>query len=156
MQDLTLNRFKAGSSTRTFIVLPLAVLGWELFITSGHIELDLWAVPLLLWGYLQYRLAGRYRIRLGKGGPGMKTMPERLVTGGPYAYTRNPMYLGHLVFLAGLALTLRSELAAVIAVASAVFFQLRVSRDEKRLRAFFGAEYAQYCARVKRWVPGLF
>ena len=145
-----------GSSTRTFLVVPLVVLAWEFFIRGGQLALDPWGVPLMLWGYLQYRLVGRYRIRLGGGGPGMKTMPERLVTGGPYAYTRNPMYLGHLIFLVGLAATLRSELAAVIAVASAIFFHARVKKDEKRLRQFFGEAYAEYCVRVKRWVPALF
>ena len=85
----------------------------------------------------------------------MKTMPARLVTGGPYAYTRNPMYLGHLIFLAGLALTLRSELGALIFVANVVFFHVRVRRDEERLREFFGEPYAEYCGRVKRWIPGL-
>jgi protein-S-isoprenylcysteine O-methyltransferase Ste14 len=109
----------------------------------------------MLWGYLQYKLVGRYRISLGGGGPGMKTMPERLVTAGPYAYTRNPMYLGHLIFLAGLALTLHSWLAGLIGLASAVFFHLRVKRDEKRLREFFGEPYIEYCGRVKRWVPGV-
>jgi hypothetical protein len=147
--------FKVGSSTRTFIVLPLVVLAWEFLFNKGNLQLNLWFVPLLAWGYLQYKLVGRYRIGLGGGGPGMKTMPERLVTGGPYAYTRNPMYLGHLLFLAGLALTLRSELGAVIFLANVVFFHVRVRRDEERLREFFGEAYAQYCARVKRWIPGL-
>ena len=146
---------KIGSSTRTFVVVPLVVLAWEFLIRKGNIRLELQFVPLMLWGYLQYKLVGRYRIRRGGGGPGMKTLPEHLVTGGPYAYTRNPMYLGHLIFLAGLALTLHSELAAVIALASAAFFHVRVRRDERRLRDFFGEPYAQYCARVKRWIPGL-
>ena len=145
-----------SSSLRTFVVLPLVVLAWELILGKGTLQIDPWFAPLLAWGYLQYKLVGRYRIRLGGGGPGMKTLPEHLVTGGPYAWTRNPMYLGHLVFLAGLALTLRSELGAVIFVANVVFFQLRVRKDEKRLREFFGDAYAEYCGRVKRWVPGLF
>ena len=144
-----------SSSLRTFIVIPLVVLAWELLLNHGAPRFQPWFLSLMAWGYLQYKLVGRYRIGLGGGGPGMKTMPERLVTGGPYAYTRNPMYLGHLIFLAGLALTLRSELAAVIALASAVFFHVRVRRDEQRLRDFFGEPYAQYCARVKRWIPGL-
>jgi hypothetical protein len=146
---------KLGSSLRTFVVIPAVVLAWEFFLGNGRIQLDAWAAPLMLWGYLQYKLVGRYRISLGGGGPGMKTMPERLVTAGPYAYTRNPMYLGHLIFLAGLALTLHSWLAGLIGLASAVFFHLRVKRDEKRLREFFGEPYIEYCGRVKRWVPGV-
>jgi protein-S-isoprenylcysteine O-methyltransferase Ste14 len=149
-------KLKLGSSTRTFIVVPIVVLAWELLVTRGQLTLNLWGVPLLLWGYLQYKLVGRYRLRLGGGGPGMKTMPEQLVTGGPYAYIRNPMYLGHVIFLVGLAITLHSVLAALIAVASAVFFHVRVKKDEKRLHEFFGEAYTEYCARVRRWVPGLF
>jgi protein-S-isoprenylcysteine O-methyltransferase Ste14 len=112
--------------------------------------------PLIVWGYLQYRLVGRYRLRHGGGGPGMQTPPERLVTSGPYAYCRNPMYLGHIIFLTGVALTLRSELAALIAVASAVWFHFRVRRDEQRLAERFGAPYREYTARVKRWIPAIF
>jgi protein-S-isoprenylcysteine O-methyltransferase Ste14 len=85
----------------------------------------------------------------------MDTPPEHLVTTGPYAYTRNPMYLGHMIFLVGLALTLKSVLGALIAVASAVWFQFRVRRDEKRLRERFGQAYIGYQERVKRWLPGI-
>ena len=140
-----------GSSLRTFVVVPIVVLLWEFFV-KGTIGLDLWFAPLLAWGYLQYKLVGRYRLSLGGGGPGMKTMPDSLVTGGPYAWTRNPMYLGHLIFLLGLALTLRSELAAAILVASVVYFHVRVKKDEKRLRESFGEVYAEYCRRVRRWI----
>ena len=86
----------------------------------------------------------------------MDTPPERLVTSGPFALCRNPMYLGHIIFLAGLALSLQSWLAAALAAGTAVWFQFRVRRDERRLAERFGEPYRQYCARVKRWVPALF
>jgi protein-S-isoprenylcysteine O-methyltransferase Ste14 len=86
----------------------------------------------------------------------MDTPPDRLVTGGPFALCRNPMYLGHIIFLAGLALSLQSWLAAALAVATAVWFQFRVRRDERRLAERFGDPYRAYCARVKRWIPALF
>jgi hypothetical protein len=132
------------------------VLAWELWLNGGRLRLEPWFLPLLAWGYLQYRLVGRYRLRLGGGGPGMDTPPERLVTSGPFALCRNPMYLGHVIFLAGLALSLRSWLGAAIAVGTALFLQFRVRRDERRLAERFGEPYMQYCLRVKRWIPAVF
>ena len=145
-----------STSFRTFVLYPVLIVAWELLLNDGRLRLEPWFLPLLAWGYLQYRLVGRYRIRRGGGGPGMDTPPERLVTGGPFALCRNPMYLGHIIFLAGLALSLQSWLAAALAVGTAVWFQFRVRRDERRLEERFGEPYREYAARVKRWVPGLF
>ncbi|MGH9819369.1 MAG: methyltransferase family protein, partial [Pyrinomonadaceae bacterium] len=79
----------------------------------------------------------------------------RLVATGPYAYTRNPMYLGHLIYLIGLSLTLRSWLAAAITVAVALWFHRRVVGDETKLAARLGKPYVDYMHSVKRWLPGL-
>lgn len=145
-----------STSFRTFILYPLLVVGWELWLHGARLRFVPWFLPLLAWGYLQYRLVGMYRIRRGGGGPGMDTPPERLVTSGPFALCRNPMYLGHIIFLAGLALTLRSWLAGALALGTAVWFHFRVRRDERRLEERFGEPYREYLRRVKRWVPGLF
>jgi protein-S-isoprenylcysteine O-methyltransferase Ste14 len=66
------------------------------------------------------------------------------------------MYLGHLIFMVGLAVTFWSWLALILLVARATWFQYRVLGDEARLAAKFGADYTTYRAQVKRWVPGLF
>lgn len=145
-----------GTSFRTFVLSPVLVVAFELWLNHGRLRLEPWALPLLAWGYLQYRLAGRYRLRLGGGGPGMDTPPDRLVTNGPFALCRNPMYLGHLIFLVGLALSLGSWFGAVLALGTAVWLQFRVRRDERRLAERFGKPYMQYCSRVKRWIPALF
>jgi protein-S-isoprenylcysteine O-methyltransferase Ste14 len=63
------------------------------------------------------------------------------------------MYLGHLVFLAGLALSTRSPLAAAIFVGSVPWFNARAAADEKQLEARFGHEYRTYGAGVPRWLP---
>ena len=110
----------------------------------------------MLWGYLQYRLCGLYRIKHGGGGPGLDIPPERLVVTGPFAYSRNPMYLGHIIFLIALALTLKSLFAALITVVTAIWFQYRAIGDEKKLTERFGEPYIDYTASVRRWIPGLF
>ena len=145
-----------STSFRTFILYPAIVVAWELALNRGDLRFDPWFSPLLAWGFLQYWLIGRYRLPRGGGGPGMDTPPERLVTSGPYAWCRNPMYLGHVIFLMGLTLTFQSVFAALITLATAVWFQTRVRRDERRLSERFQQPYLDYTARVKRWIPGMF
>src|SRR4051795_7436870 len=107
-------RFFSRTPVRSFLLYPLLVIVWEIIRHKGSFEIQPLFLPLMLWGYLQYRLCGLYRIKHGGGGPGLETPPERLVATGPYAYTRNPMYLGHIIYLTGLSLTLQSWFAAVI------------------------------------------
>jgi protein-S-isoprenylcysteine O-methyltransferase Ste14 len=152
----TLRRWFKSSSNRTFIVYPLMVLALESALQGGMPEVAPWALPLLAWGYLQYRLVGSYRMRLGKGGPGLDVPPETIVEQGPYRFVRNPMYLGHLIFMLGLALVFRSWPAAALFAFHVVWFNRRVVADEARLEALFGVPYLDYKARVKRWIPGVY
>jgi hypothetical protein len=124
-------------------------------LQNGSLQVSAWGIPLLAWGYLQYRLAGNYRRRIGGGGPGMGKPPERLVVTGIYSFTRNPMYLGHLIFMAGLAIAFRSEAAVALVLFHIAWFHYRVLHDERNLESVWGAEYIQYKKRVRRWIPGL-
>jgi protein-S-isoprenylcysteine O-methyltransferase Ste14 len=139
---------------QTFIVCPLIVIAFELAIHQGRLIFVPWGVPLLVWGYLQYLCVGNYRLPRAGGTAGMDVPPERMITQGPYRFTRNPMYLGHLIFMFGLTLTFWSWLALVILICRAYWFHQRVLHDEVRLDRIFGTEYAAYRAQVKRWIPG--
>ena len=148
-------RWLKSTSNRTFIVWPIVLYAAEALVRRGWPAIHPWALPLLAWGYLQYRWVGTYRTRLGGGGPGISVPPERLVTGGPYRWNRNPMYTGHLVYFAGIALALGSWIAAAVLAAHLVWFDRRVREDEARLESLFGEPYREYRRRVKRWIPGV-
>jgi protein-S-isoprenylcysteine O-methyltransferase Ste14 len=154
MSNSAIRWFKS-TPKRTFILLPVLVIAFELAARRGHLAFRPWGVIFLVWGYAQYRLSGLYRIRNGGGGPGIEVPPKTVVSGGPYRYLRNPMYLGHLIFMAGLAITFSSWLALALLVFHIAWFQKRVVQDEARLEARFGAPYRDYKARVKRWIPGV-
>jgi protein-S-isoprenylcysteine O-methyltransferase Ste14 len=151
-----LRRLFTSTPVRTFLLYPLVVIGFELAIRRGNLVFVPWGVLLLAWGYLQYRLTGNYRLHHGGGGPGFTVPPERLVTDGIYAYTRNPMYLGHLVFMLGLAVTFWSWFALALFAVLLPWYHRRVLQDEAGMHARFGAQYEEYRARVKRWLPWLF
>jgi len=153
---LSVRRWLKSTSNRTFIVWPAALFAAEALVHRGMPELRWYGLPLLAWGYLQYRLVGNYRSRVGGGGPGISIPPERIVDSGPYRWVRNPMYLGHLIFFAGIAATLGSWIALAVLVFHLFWFDRRVREDEAHLAALFGEPYRDYCRRVKRWIPGLF
>jgi hypothetical protein len=73
---------------------------------------------------------------------------------GPYAWVRNPMYLGRFLVGLGLALlTWRWFLILPYVTVFWIYAQARVLGEEVRLKALFGEEYESYCGRVRRWLP---
>ena len=148
-------RFLARTPVHTFMLMPIVVVACELILRGGTLAFDPWGVPLLVLGYAQYRLVGQFRSQHGGGGPGVDVPPTRIVTEGPFRFTRNPMYLGHLIFMLGLAVTFVSWFALILFAARALWFHRRVLEDEARLEKIFGRAYLDYQRRVKRWIPGL-
>ena len=76
-----------------------------------------------------------------------------VVTTGVYRITRNPMYLGLVLILLGLALYLASPwavLGPLVFVAYITRYQIKP--EERVLAAHFGAPYTAYCAQVRRWL----
>ncbi len=76
-----------------------------------------------------------------------------LVDSGIYRITRNPMYVGMTLALAGWALFLNSPISLIFTLLFSVyltFFQIKP--EERMLRKLFQQEYINYCAKVKRWL----
>ena len=82
-----------------------------------------------------------------------KPCTTALAVGGPYRFTRNPMYLGLVFITAGLAL-LANALWPLILLPVVIVILRRavIDREERYLTAKFGEEYLQYKARVRRWL----
>lgn len=75
-----------------------------------------------------------------------------LVTGGIYRYVRNPMYVGLMLFLVGLAILLASDWMLVMTIAFALTIHFGVvKREERYLAAKFGEPYLRYLKAVPRY-----
>ncbi len=98
------------------------------------------AVGLLLRGYA----AGHLRKH------------QQLATSGPYAYTRNPLYLGSVLLGAGFCVAGHSWISTLLlAVYLMVFYPMVMQREERELTQLYGNAYAQYAARVPVFWPRL-
>jgi len=78
-----------------------------------------------------------------------------LMTSGPFRFSRNPMYLGMLIWLVGLAVLLGSLIAFLFPI---LFFLLAnlalIPPEEKRMEQLFGMQFTEYKRRVRRWFGG--
>jgi protein-S-isoprenylcysteine O-methyltransferase Ste14 len=100
---------------------------------------------LMAWGIIALRQAGT------------TVLPDapatRLVTRGPYRRYRNPIYLGEVMILLGIAeLTHNIWFVAAAAAFAALLTWLAILPEERHLEAVFGEEYSAYKAASRRWL----
>ena len=78
---------------------------------------------------------------------------SNLITRGPYRFTRNPMYLSLVLVYIGVAgmLTLVWPLL-LLPLPVVIINTIVIPFEEARLQDVFGAEFAQYCSNVRRWL----
>jgi protein-S-isoprenylcysteine O-methyltransferase Ste14 len=130
----------------------MVVQGWGIRLSLTEVPGWLRGVPLVLWvgGFMllfigRLGLADSFRI----GSPKEDT---RLKVDGLFRFSRNPMYLGvYATILACVLYTLNP--LVLLAGAFVVVVHHRIVRaEEQHLQKAFGAEYAEYCGRVRRYL----
>jgi len=78
---------------------------------------------------------------------------SKLVTWGPYQFTRNPMYVSLVLAYFG-AVAIFSQLLALFFLPLPIILvhKIVIPFEEKRMRKAFGGAYDQYCSSVRRWL----
>lgn len=125
-------------------LIPVAVASTPVsqFIGLGVIAS---ALALDVWASLTFRRA-KTTILPHRGS-------EALVTGGPFNYSRNPIYLGNLLILGGVGLLLGSIWhIALVAPLGYAITRFAIVREEAHLKAKFPHEWAAYTSKVRRWI----
>ena len=78
---------------------------------------------------------------------------ERLVTSGPFAFTRNPIYLGNTLLMFGIGLAWEALWFLPLAFCAAILVEnLAIRREEAHLAMRFGPEWETYAASTPRWL----
>ena len=125
---------------------PLSIADYSFLtgMTVGVVTLLL-AVTVASWGILEMK---RLKTPIQPG-----QIPARLVTTGPFRFTRNPLYVALLLVLTALAIMENSLwLAFGTGALWLLLDRLVVVREEVQIRQTFGSEYSAYAARVRRWL----
>jgi protein-S-isoprenylcysteine O-methyltransferase Ste14 len=114
------------------------ILGWAgALLTAIGIGFAIWA-----------------RLNLGRNWSSHPAMKEHheLVTTGPYAYVRHPIYTG--IMLAALGTAIMSSIFGVgMLIFISIFFALRINKEEKIMLELFPEQYPIYQKHTKRLVP---
>ncbi len=141
------------------LVLGILVVGlaldWFTGATFGGLLLNIFWIPALIFLVLGLGLIVISAVQFRAAGTNIQpTRPAHvLVTTGVYAWSRNPIYLGFLAILTGLAFM--QDAPFLLALVPVAFLALRwavIAREEDYLTDGFGEEYKAYQARVGRWL----
>lgn len=91
-----------------------------------------------------------------RGGVGKQLAAPKLVCEGFYAHSRNPMYVGNMLLLSGLAIIYNSRWVYVVGLPVFLGGLLAIIKAEEAfLASKFGRDYEDYCQRVNRFLPRL-
>jgi protein-S-isoprenylcysteine O-methyltransferase Ste14 len=135
--------FAAGWTLDRF-VLMLRLPGGSSTAVAG-IALVSVAIALALWGF--------WTMHRARTGIPVHHKVTALVTGGPFAFTRNPLYMAFNLAYAGMACTTLMLWPLMLMPIVLVVLQLLViDREERFLERRFPDSYPAYRARVRRWV----
>jgi protein-S-isoprenylcysteine O-methyltransferase Ste14 len=141
------------------VALVIGVAMWGLSRIAPPIELPdslrLWAAVVVFLvgiGFSAAGVIGFWRAHTTVN----PTTPDRasaLVRSGVYRITRNPMYVGVACALIAWAVFLASPWALLGPVAFVLYIgRFQIAPEERALEKLFGSEYADYCAKVRRWL----
>ena len=112
-----------------------------------------WVGATLMLAALALMGSALLEMRRARTTPIPHMQPDALVTTGVFGVSRNPIYLGDVVFLAGASLYLGS-LVGVIMIAALIWILQRrfILPEESRLRAKFGQNFKTYATKTRRWL----
>jgi protein-S-isoprenylcysteine O-methyltransferase Ste14 len=81
---------------------------------------------------------------------------QQLATSGPYAFTRNPLYLGSALLAAGFSVASHSLISTLLLAAYlAIFYPMVIRREQGELERQYGAAFVEYSSRVPVFLPRL-
>jgi protein-S-isoprenylcysteine O-methyltransferase Ste14 len=119
---------------------------WPWRVAAG-LSLVVMGGMVALAGVVEFR---RRRTTVNPMTPGAASA---IVSSGVYRWSRNPMYLGFLCALAGMAVYLSNAASVVMIVLYVAYMnRYQIEPEERALLAMFGPEYAAYMASVRRWL----
>ena len=121
-------------------------------VPSGSLILHLIGAPLLFGGSLIILLAKRELLRRGQPSEPRKPT-SRIVTGGIFKYSRNPMYTGLTLCFAGLGVAIDKPWLLILLIPTVIVVrQLLIRPEERYLEEKFGEEFVIYRKTVRRWL----
>jgi protein-S-isoprenylcysteine O-methyltransferase Ste14 len=123
-------------STQEFFHSEVISWGGVLFCLAGLL--------LLLWSLISFGQSFLVGIDTDH--------PEKLVTTGVFAYSRNPIYVAFTFILFGQFLIFSNWILLIYLGAATWLFHRQVIREEDYLKEHYGKEYLQYCNRVRRYL----
>ncbi len=137
--------------TILFLFFPRAISNSFKITILDHSFLKIAGVSLMIISWIwvliaQYNMKNSWRIGIDKN------TPTELITAGLFKYSRNPVFLGMMVSLAGLLLSLPNFITLMFLLTGTILMQIQIRLEEEFLFKQHGSVYSDYKNRVGRFI----
>ena len=119
---------------------------WAMASAPRYVSVALMIVATIWTSYAQIQMGRSWRIGIPAG-----EVPK-LRMSGPFSVSRNPIFLGMVVFVVGMTLWSPSVVSVSLLVATTIAIEVQIRCEEAFLERTLGSEYRAYCLRVRRWL----
>ena len=123
----------------------LGLLAWAVSDVTRLASILLMGFSIVWTGYAQIAMGSSWRIGIPNEAPPLRTE-------GPFALSRNPIFLGMLAFVLGMTLWSPSAVTITLLAASYISIEIQIRSEEAFLERMHGDVYRAYKARVRRWI----
>lgn len=119
---------------------------WTASATARWVSTAVMGTATIWTGYAQFSMGNSWRIGIPQGdAPPLRTR-------GPFAVSRNPIFLGMLFFVLGMTLWSPSAVTIALLTATYIALEVQIRGEEAYLESMHGEAYRNYSARVRRWL----
>jgi protein-S-isoprenylcysteine O-methyltransferase Ste14 len=149
---------------KDFLIPPFALFYFYLVLAAAFnfptvSRQELFHSGLVSWGGVLLCLVGLFLVFLSLVSFGRSFRvgidldhPDKLITTGIFAFSRNPIYVAFGLVLLGQFLLFPNWILLAYLLAAAWLFHRQILREEEYLRSHYGQEYSEYCGRVRRYL----
>jgi len=135
-----------------YLLIILSILIKFVFPVGNFLRFPYTLIGILIIGLGFFLIGWTYKLFVKHKTPENFSKSTYVITEGPYKFSRNPMYIGAVLFLIGLSILLGNYITFIFPLILFVILDKFALLEEKKMEKELGKKYLDYKKKIRRWI----